>query len=454
MNSEQYIQELVSRSKKAQQILSTYTQEQVDAIAKMFAKEIYDHAEELAELAIQETRMGVYADKVAKCKGKSRIIWNSLKGKKSVDIIREIPEEGLVELANPKGVVAAITPCTNPVVTPMANGMFCVKCRDTMIVAPHPRGKRCAARVAELYHARLREMGVPEDIFIVIEEPSIELTNLLMKACDVVIATGGMGMVRAAYSSGKPSFGVGAGNVQCLLDRGIDFEEAVEKAITGRTFDNGVICSGEQCFIVPCESYDEIVEIAKAHGAFYIEDSQELEKIRNTVFPNGVISRTVVGQSADSVLHQCGIDALEGVRVILVKPGAAGTADLLNKEKMCPMMCIFGYAQWEDALEIARQNLLYEGAGHTASVHSNDRSHIDQAGIALPVSRVVVNQISSTMAGGAFANGLNPTTTLGCGSWGNNSISENLTYFHLMNVSRIAMVKPDWKQPSDEEIFA
>ena len=454
MNNEQYIQELLSRSKKAQQIMATYTQEQVDQIVRMFAKEVYDHAEELARLAIEETRMGVYEDKVAKCRGKSRIILNSLKGKKSVDIIREIPEEGLIEVAKPKGVVAAITPCTNPVVTPMANGMFCVKCRDTMIVAPHPRGKRCASRLAELYHMRLREMGVPEDIFIVIEEPSIELTGLLMKACDVVIATGGMGMVRAAYSSGKPSFGVGAGNVQCILDRGIDFEAAVEKAITGRTFDNGVICSGEQCFIVPRESYEGIIEAAKKHGAFFIDDAEALDKIRETVFPNGIISRAVVGQSPSTILKLTGLEAPENVRVILVTPKGCGTADLLNKEKMCPMMCIFAYDRWEEALEIAKQNLLYEGAGHTVSVHSNDRDHIEQAGIELPVSRLVVNQISSTMAGGAFANGLNPTTTLGCGSWGNNSISENLTYYHLMNVSRIAMVKPNWKQPSDEEIFA
>ena len=454
MSNEQYIQELIERSRKAQQVLATYTQEQVDAIVKMFAQVIFDHAEELAKLAIEETRMGVYEDKVAKCKGKSRNILNNLKGKKSVDIIREIPEEGLVELAKPKGVVAAITPCTNPVVTPMANGMFCVKCRDTIIVAPHPRGKKCAARVAELYHARLREMGVPEDIFIIIDEPSIELTGMLMKACDVVIATGGMGMVRAAYSSGKPSFGVGAGNVQCLLDRGIDYEEAIEKAITGRTFDNGVICSGEQCFIVPEESYEDIVEITKKHGAFFVDDCEMLAKLRETVFPNGVISRAVVGQSADTILKLAGIEAPGHVRVIIVKPDGIGTDDLFNKEKMCPMMCIQPYDTWEDALEIAKKNLLYEGAGHSASVHSNDREHINQAGITLPVSRVVVNQISSTMAGGAFANGLNPTTTLGCGSWGNNSISENLTYYHLMNVSRIAMVKPEWKQPSDEEIFA
>ena len=179
-----------------------------------------------------------------------------------------------------------------------------------------------------------------------------------------------------------------------------------------------------------------------------------MDKIRKTVFPDGVISRKVVGQSTKTILELAGIDAPENVRVILVKPDAAGTADLLNKEKMCPMMCIFSYEKWDDALAIARQNLLYEGAGHTASVHSNNEKHIEQAGIALPVSRVVVNQISSTMAGGAFANGLNPTTTLGCGSWGNNSISENLTYFHLMNISRIAKIKPNWRQPSDEEIFA
>lgn len=219
----QLIQSLVERSRKAQQVLCTYDQEKVDEIVKMFAKVIFDNAEPLAKLAVEESRMGVYDDKVTKNRGKSRIIWNSLKGKKSIGIIGRDEEAGLIEVAKPMGIIAAATPCTNPIVTPMCNAMYAVKCQNTIIIAPHPRSKKCAMAVADLYYKELDRMGVPRDIFLVIEEPSIELTNELMEACDVVLATGGAGVVKSAYSSGKPSYGVGPGNVQGLVDEGIDW---------------------------------------------------------------------------------------------------------------------------------------------------------------------------------------------------------------------------------------
>lgn len=211
METQEMINGLVARSKEAQKVVENYTQEQVDAIARMFAKVVYDNAEELAKMAVEESRMGVYEDKVAKCLGKSRIIWNHIKDKKSVGIINRIPEEGLIEVAKPMGVVCAATPCTNPIVTPMCNAMFAIKGRNTIIISPHPRSKKCTARLAELYYAELDKMGVPRDIFLYIEQPTIEASALLMKTCDVVLATGGPGMVKSAYSSGKPCYGVGSG---------------------------------------------------------------------------------------------------------------------------------------------------------------------------------------------------------------------------------------------------
>lgn len=247
----QLIQSLVERSRKAQQVLCTYDQEKTDAIVKMFAKVIFDNAEPLAKLAVEESRMGVYEDKVTKNKGKSRIIWNALKGKKSIGMIGRDEEAGLIEVAKPMGVIAAATPCTNPIVTPMCNAMYAVKCQNTIIIAPHPRSKKCAMAVAELYYKELDRMGVPRDIFLVIEEPSIELTNELMAACDVVLATGGAGVVKSAYSSGRPSYGVGPGNVQGLIDEGIDYKAAAGRMIASRIFDNGIICSGTQTIIAP-----------------------------------------------------------------------------------------------------------------------------------------------------------------------------------------------------------
>ena len=268
------IDNLIERSKKAQAVLETYDQEKIDKIVRMFAKVVFDEADPLAKMAAEETRMGVYEDKIKKNQGKARIIWNQLKGKKSVGILRHLKEEGLVEVAKPMGVVGAVTPCTNPIVTPMCNAMFAVKGRNSIIIAPHPRAKKCAKVMQDMYWAQLDKMGVPRDIYITIEEPSIDLTGELMKKVDVVIATGGMGMVKAAYSSGKPSFGVGAGNVQCIIDRDVDFNEAASKAIAGRIFDNGIICSGEQTVIAHKDDFDKVMAAFVYNGAYYTEDKK------------------------------------------------------------------------------------------------------------------------------------------------------------------------------------
>lgn len=451
---EELIMELVSRSRKAQKVLETYSQEQIDAIVKMFAKVIFDNAEPLAKLAIEETRMGVYEDKIAKNMGKSRIIWNALKDKKSTGILNRDEEAGIIEVAKPMGVVAAATPCTNPIVTPMCNAMYAVKCKNSIIIAPHPRGKKCAMAVADLYYKELDKMGVPRDIFLVIENPSIQLTTDLMGAVDVVIATGGMGVVKSAYSSGKPSYGVGPGNVQGIIDDDVNYKEAAARMVASRKFDNGIICSGTQSIIAPAKDFDEVIEAFKEEGAYYIDDPATVKKLEEIIFPNGVINKDIVGQSVQTIAKIAGLSIPEDRKVIVVKPAGYGKSEVFSKEKMCPMMVAYPYQTWEEAVEIAFQNLVYEGEGHSADIQSNNEEHIEYAGLKLPVSRVLVNQTCSSMAGGAFANSLNPTTTLGCGSWGNNAISENFFYTHLMNKSRIAFVKKDWEQPSDEKIFA
>ena len=276
MDNEKYIQKLIDKAQEAQKVLETYDQEKIDEIVKVIAKVVFDNAEPLAKMAVEETRMGVYEHKILKNQGKARILWNHIKGKKSVGILRYIEEEGLVEIAKPMGVVGAVTPCTNPIVTPMCNAMFAIKGRNAIIIAPHPRAKKCAKRMTELYQAEFAKMGVPKNIFQSIEEPSIELTNLLMKNADVVIATGGMGMVKAAYSSGRPSFGVGAGNIQCIIDRGMDFSEVVPKVIFGRVFDNGIICSGEQTAIIHKDDFDAVIKEFIKNGAYFTDDKEEM----------------------------------------------------------------------------------------------------------------------------------------------------------------------------------
>ncbi len=454
MNCTGNIKNLVEKSKRAQEIIAEYSQERIDEIVKMFAHVVNKNAESLAKMAATETMMGVYEHKVTKNKGKSSILWNDLKGKKSVGILEHDREKGIVTLAKPIGVVGAVTPCTNPIVTPMCNAMFAIKGGNSIIIAPHPRAKGCAKAMAELYYEKLDEMRVPRDIFLVIEEPSIELTNELMRQVDIVIATGGAGMVKAAYSSGKPSFGVGPGNVQGIVDRDVSFSEVASNMIASRVFDNGIICSGTQTIIVHEDDHEKLMREFEAQGAYYISDEATIEKFRTTLFPDGkTINKDTVGQPIADVAKLARVELPKDTKVVLLKSDKCGKADVLSKEKMCAVMSTYTYKTWEEAVSIAYENLMYEGAGHSVDIQSNNRGHIEYAGLKLPVSRTLVNQICTSMNGGSFKNSLSPTTTLGCGSWGNNSISENLSYFHLFNKCRIAYVKENWSEPTQEELW-
>lgn len=452
MEDKEFIQQLIQNARSAQAVLNEFTQEQVDRIVREIGKTVYDNAEYFARLAVDETRMGVYEDKIKKNKGKAKIIWNSLKDKKSVGIIERDEVNALTLVARPVGIVGAIAPCTNPVVTPMCNAMFAVKGRNAIIIAPHPRAKKCNKIVIDKINERISKLGAPEYTIQHIEEPSVTLSAELMKSVDVVVATGGMGMVRAAYSSGKPAFGVGAGNVQCILDTAIDYEKAAAKIVEGRAFDNGIICSGEQTVIAPRKDYDKVIGALVKCGCVYINDSAQKQKLRETLFPGGVMHKDLVGQNAAAVAKAAGIEIPEGTRVILVEADGFGTADLFSKEKMCPVISTYRYDTLAEAVDIAQANLNVEGRGHSVSVHTDRKETAEYIAERVTVCRVLVNQICSTMNGGAFSNSFTPTTTLGCGSWGNNSISENFSYKHLLNITRVGYEKTT-TPPSDEEIW-
>ncbi len=453
MEAKEYVEGLVEKARAAQKQIENYTQEQVDALCREIARTVYDNAEMLAKMAVEETRMGVYENKVAKNKGKARVIWNDLKGKKSVGIINRYPEQGIIEVAKPMGVVAAITPTTNPIVTPMCNAMFAVKGRNAIIVGPHPRSRECSTKTVELINERLAKLGAPENLIQCVPEPTMEISGLLMKTCDVVLATGGPGVVKAAYSSGKPSYGVGAGNVQCILDDDVDYAKTVPMIIEGRIFDNGIICSGEQNAITPAAKADELIAEYKKNGGVLVDDPAQIDALREAMFPGGVMNKDLVGQSALKVAEAAGIKVPSDTRVLLVKAPAYGKEDYFSKEKMCPVMSLYTYNTWEEAIAIADANLAVEGRGHSVAIHSNNQEHIEAAAEVLPVSRFLINQVCATNNGGSLFNSLSATTTLGCGSWGGNTISENLSWKHLFNVSRIATVRPRAAAPTDEEIW-
>ena len=449
------INDLVKRARIAQAKYESFTQQQVDAVVRDIGKFVYDNAEALAKMAVDETEMGSYEDKILKNRGKARVIWNNLKGKKSRGVIGEETETNLVFVAKPMGVVAAVTPVTNPIVTPMCNGMFALKTGNAVIFASHPKAQKCAEYLTYEFMKIVKSHQGPDDLIQVVTNGSVEKTQQLMQSADVVVATGGGAMVKSAYSSGKPSFGVGAGNVPVIIDRNINLKEAVEKIVDGASFDHGIICSHEQFVLAPEENFDRTIELFTNTGkVWFTDDQSKIQKLREVVFPDGHLNKDVVGKSASDVGKMAGIEVPESVRLILLPADGSGTQDVLAKEKLCPVIAIVPYATFENAVAMAKANLLVEGAGHSAALHSNNDQNIKMAGIELPISRLVVNQPSSTTAGGSLTNGFAPTTTLGCGSWGGNSISENLDYKHLMNVSRIGKVIIDKEVPSDDEIWS
>jgi succinate-semialdehyde dehydrogenase len=453
MTDTEYIQELVSKSRRAMKELEPFSQEAIDEMVRGIAKYVLDNARELAEASVKETRMGGVEYKTRKNQGKARIMWYHLKGVKSMGIISEDDETGIIEIAKPVGVVGAIQPTTNPQVTPMANAMAAIKGKNAIIIAPHPRSKQITEDLVKAWQDVLRKLGAPDNVIQVVEDTSVERSGLLMKHVDVIVATGGPGIVKAAYSSGKPSYGVGQGNVQTIIDRDVDMKEAVRMIIDGRVFDHGIICSGEQTIITPEEKWDEMRKEVEACGGYFIESEDDKVKLLAVLFEDGHVSKDMVGKTPREIGEAAGVTIPDETRVIVMADDGTDKKSLLRKEKMFPVITPFRYKDFSEAIDIAIENLEIEGKGHSVSIHSNNEEHIREFGLRVPVSRVLVNQPCATHNGGNFINGLNATSTLGCGTWGNNSISENFYYKHLLNITRIAKVKKNPHIPTDEELW-
>ena len=435
------IEQMVERARVAMEEISGYDQAQVDKMLYTISKAVFEQAEPLAKLAIEETRLGRLDHKIGKNQGMATNIFASLKDKKSVGVLREIPEEGLIEIAHPRGVIGSVMPTTNPTITPLGNGLMALKGRNAMIVSPHPRSKKTTKETIELMREALVSVGAPRDLLQVIEEPSIELSQELMKAVDLIVATGGPGLVKSAYSSGHPAYGVGPGNVQAILDRDFDVEDAAELSVIGRSFDNGIVCACQQSLFYPAEKEVEVLEHLKDKQAAVITNKADLAKLRETLFVDGKANPAMIGQDPKVIADAAGVEIPADSQIIAVRVEAVGKEELFCKEKMAPVLALKSYDKFEEAVAFARENLLLEGAGHSAGLFSHTKEHQIYAGEVLPVSRLVVNQ-PTIDAGGSPANGLSPTVSLGCGSWGNNIISENLNYTHLINISRVASPIP------------
>lgn len=446
------IQEKIENARKAVDAIKDYSQEQVDRLVYAGAKIIYDNAVPLAKLAVEETELGKFEHKIIKNTFTAAVFYDYLKDKKSVGIINEIPEEGIIEVAHPIGVIGAITPATNPTVTPLGNFMHAVKGKNAIIISPAPRAEKTTTDTVNLIRKALEEAGAPADLIQVVDVVSIEASRELMESCDLVLATGGPGLTKAAYSSGTPAYGVGPGNPPVIVDRGYDLSAVAKMTVEAVGSDNGILCDGDNLLLYPNELESQLVTALKAEGVLVYDRAEDVDKFRTTLFHDGHIDSTLVGKDAYVIAKEAGFDIPKETEIIALMIDGVGKEDDLNKEIMGPIVVLKSYTTFEEGVDFAVRNMKESGGiGHTAGIFSNDEAHIRYAGEKLPVARLLVNQPTPD-AWGPATNGLSPAVSEGCGTWGNNILSANVDYLHLVNVSRIA--KPlDVKPVVPEEIF-
>lgn len=447
------VQEYVDRARVALEAIKDYDQAQVDKLCYEAAKIIYKNAEPLAREAVDETGLGYYEDKICKNTDTPTAFWDYLKDKKSVGIINEDPAHGLIEVAHPVGVIAAITPATNPTVTPLGNFMDVIKGKNAMIVSSAPRAEKTTAHTVALIREAMEKCGAPADLIQVLDEITLENSQALMAAADMVIATGGSGMVKAAYSSGTPAYGVGPGNPPVVLDRGYDLKDAAEKTVVAVGSDNGILCDGDNLLLYPEEQEAAFFEELKKAGIVLFEDLADVNKFGDVLFINRKANPELVGKDAPVIAKAAGFDIPADTKVVGLKIDAIGSANVLNKEIMGPIVILKSYEKFEDAVAMAIRNMEESGGiGHTAGIFSNNKEHVDYYAERIPVARVLVNQPTPD-AWGPATNALSPAVSESCGTWGNNILCENVDYKHLINISKIVMPL-DVELPDGEKLFA
>ena len=441
VDSVEKLEEAIKRTKEAQKIFATYTQKQVDKIFLAAASAANKARIPLAKMAVSETGMGIVEDKVIKNNYASEYIYNAYKNTKTCGIIEEDKAFGTKKIAEPIGVVAAVIPTTNPTSTAIFKCLLALKTRNAIIISPHPRAKNCTIAAAKLVLEAAVAAGAPEGIIDWIDVPSLEMTNTVMKEADIILATGGPGMVKAAYSSGKPALGVGAGNTPAIIDDSADILMAVNSIIHSKTFDNGMICASEQSVIVLESIYDTVKEEFAARGCYFLNDS-ETEQVRKTIIINGALNAKIVGQPASKIAELAGVQVPEGTKILIGEVESVDISEEFAHEKLSPVLAMYKVKDFEEALDKAEKLVEDGGFGHTSSVYLNEVTEtekINAFAFRMKTCRILVNTPSSHGGIGDLYNfKLAPSLTLGCGSWGGNSVSENVGVKHLINIKTVA----------------
>ena len=439
---QKYIDELVEKVSQAQKKFAEYSQEQVDYIFRRVALKMSSLRIPLAKMAVEETGMGVVEDKVIKNHFAAEYIYNKFKNTKTCGIIEEDKDNGLIKMAEPLGVIAGVVPTTNPTSTAIFKTLIALKTRNGIIFSPHPRAKKCTVETARIMLEEAVKAGAPENIIGWIDEPSILRTQYLMQhpKVDIILATGGPGMVKSAYSSGKPALGVGAGNTPAVMDETADIQMAVSSVLMSKTFDNGMICASEQSVVVVKDIYDAVKAEFLKRGA-YILSAKEKEKLANVIMIDGKLNSKIVGQKAATIAEMAGIKVAPETKVLIAEVSKVGKEEPFSAEKLSPVLAMYKANDFEAATKRAEELVAFGGNGHTSVLYSNPANdeRIKTFGHRLRTGRVMINCPSSQGAIGDIYNfRLEPSLTLGCGSWGGNSVSENVGVKHLMNIKNVA----------------
>ncbi len=445
---------IVARARAVQARFASADQARVDEAVTGLAWALYEpgRARELAELAVADTGLGNVADKVIKKQRKTFGTLRDLLRVRSVGVIEEDAARGIVKFAKPVGIVGAVTPSTNPGATPVNKSMMAIKGRNAIIIAPSPAGWTTTARVVGYMRAELARIGAPEDLVQVLPEPITKgLTQALMEQVDLVVVTGSQDNVRRAYASGTPAIGVGAGNVPVIVDASAELDRAAELIAASKTFDNATSCSSENSLVILDAVYDQAIAALRRAGGT-MADAAQKAVIQDRLWPNGKLSRTLIARDAAVLARAFGMDAAEDCRFIMVEEQGVGPGFPFSGEKLSLVLTIYRAADFDAAVRRVREILAWQGAGHSCGIHTRDPAHARRLAEELDVVRVLVNQAHTFGNGGSFDNGLNFTLSMGCGTWGRNSISENLNYRHFLNITHlVTTIPPD--EPSEEELF-
>ena len=430
---------LARRATHAQMALAELSQERIDAIVDAMAAAVAPHSESLAKLAVEETGYGVVADKVQKNQFSADRVYRFIRPMKTVGVIRRLEDKKIIEIAEPFGVVAAIVPTTNPTSTAIYKILIAVKARCAIVISPHPSAVRCITRVAEIMNEAARAAGAPEGSINWMTTVTLEGTQELMKSRDVavILATGGMGLVRAAYSSGKPAYGVGPGNAPCYVESSADIRKAASDIIIGKTFDNGLLCSSPNSVVVDAGVAEELKREFLQQGAYFLSQAESDALASILITSQRLPNPALVGKPATYIAEKAGIKAPSSTRVLVAPLAGVGRDYPLSIEKLCPVLSWYVVSDWRAGCERCKEILRYGGMGHTMSVHSRNDQIILEFGLKKPAYRIVVNT-PTTHGSVGMTTGLDPAMTLGCGGWGGNITSDNISPKHLLNIKRVA----------------